>query len=54
MTNTIGDVKGVTGSSVAHNTQPGAGGQKPSVSGSDNPNGHKPPKPPEGTVLMPK
>jgi hypothetical protein len=54
MSNGIGDVKGVTGSSVAHNNHSGSGGQKPTVAGSDSPNGCKPAKEPQGTVPMPK
>ena len=52
--NTIGNITGVSGNSVAHNNQAGAGGQKPSVAGNGSPNGCKPPKAPEGSVPMPK
>ena len=54
MADEIGSVKGITGSSVAHNNQAGCGGQKPSNKGSDNPGGHKPPRIEDGKVPMPK
>ena len=54
MANDIGSVKGVTGNSVSHNNQAGSGGQKPTVSGSGNPNGCKPPRTSDGNVPMPK
>ena len=57
MSNTIGDVKGVSGTSTGHNGQPGAGGQKPTVSGNSNPGGYKPPRTEgntDGHVPMPK
>ena len=54
MTNGIGDVKGVSGTSMGHNGQSGAGGPKPTVSGNANPGNTKPPRAPEGPVPMPK
>lgn len=54
MADDIGSVKGVTGTSMGHNSQSGAGGQKPSFSGNSNPGGCKPHRAPEGTVPMPK
>lgn len=54
MTNTIGDVRGVSGSSVALNNQPGQGTQKPNPSGSRSPNDVQPTKPGDGPVPMPK
>lgn len=50
----IGNVKGITGSSMALNNQKGDGGQKPSASGNHNPGMTKPDKPPQGEVPMPK
>lgn len=55
MPNDIGSVRGITGTSMALNTQSGQGTQKPSASsGNSNPGGHKPSKPAEGNVPMPK
>jgi hypothetical protein len=54
MANEIGNVKGVTGTSMALNTQGGQGGVKPSAQGKSDPGGHKPPKPAEASVPMPK
>lgn len=54
MANDIGSVKGVSGSSMALNTQAGRGTQKPSASGKDNPGGTKPPMPADAPVPMPK
>ena len=54
MSNGIGDVKGVTGTSMGINSQAGAGGQKPMPTGNSNPGGCKPPKAPDGNVPMPK
>lgn len=54
MSNGIGDVKGISGSSTALNGQSGSGGQKPSASGNSNPGNTKPPKPADGSVPMPK
>jgi hypothetical protein len=53
-TNTIGDVTGIKGTSIALNNQRGDGAQKPVASGNDNPNDTKPPKPAEAPVVMPK
>jgi len=52
--NTIGNVTGVSGTSMGHNGQSGAGGPKPTVSGNANPGNTKPPRAPEGPVPMPK
>jgi hypothetical protein len=54
MSNDIGSVKGVMGTSMALNTQSGQGTQKPSASGKSDPGGTKPMKAPEGPVPMPK
>lgn len=54
MSNEIGNVKGINGSSMALNGQAGQGAQKPSASGKDSPGGTKPPKPADGAVPMPK
>ena len=55
MTNSIGDVRGVTGNSTCLNGQPGQGTQKPNATGaSSNPGGTKPPKSADGSVPMPK
>lgn len=54
MTNTIGDVRGISGSSISLNIQTGQGTQKPSATGSANPGDTKPPKPADGPVPMPK
>ena len=48
------DIKGVSGTSTSHNSQPGAGGQKPAVSMKGDQLGQKPPKKPDGGVPMPK
>ena len=53
--NEIGNVKGITGTSMNLNTQKGEGGQKPMVSaGTSDPGGTKPPKPAQESVPMPK
>lgn len=54
MADEIGNVRGITGTSTALNGQSGQNAQKPSASGSSNPGGTKPSKPPEGHVAMPK
>jgi hypothetical protein len=54
MSNTIGNVTGITGTSTALNGQPGQGTQKPSPQGNSSPGGTKPPKPADGPVPMPK
>jgi hypothetical protein len=54
MSNDIGSVTGVTGTSTALNTQDGQGTQKPSAKGNSNPGDTKPPKPADGAVPMPK
>jgi hypothetical protein len=55
MADDIGSVRGVTGTSMNLNTQPGEGTQKPSTSaGTANPGNTKPPKPAEKPVPMPK
>lgn len=54
MSNSIGDVKGISGNSMALNCQKGQGTQKPMPSGSNNPGGTKPDKPADGSVPMPK
>ena len=51
----IGNVKGVSGTSMNLNTHKGEGCQKPSTSaGSASPGGTKPSKPAEAPVPMPK
>lgn len=54
MSNDIGSVKGITGTSMALNCQPGQGTQKPSAMGKSDPGGTKPMKPADGPVPMPK
>ncbi len=54
MADDIGSVKGISGTSMALNVQPGQGTQKPSAMGNSNPGGTKPSKPAEGHVPMPK
>jgi hypothetical protein len=55
MPNDIGDVKGITGTSMNLNTQPGYGAEKPSATaGTANPGNTKPSKPAEKPVPMPK
>lgn len=54
MADEIGNVRGVTGSSMGINGQSGAGGQKPSAAGNMSPGGTKPPREPDGKVPMPK
>ena len=54
MSNEIGSVKGISGTSMGLNGQAGQGAVKPSASGNANPGGHKPSKPPEASVPMPK
>lgn len=43
--NSIGDVKGITGTSMGINGQAGQGAHKPSAKGNPSPGGTKPPKP---------
>lgn len=50
----IGNVRGITGSSMALNGQKGESAQKPMASGNHNPGGTKPDKPACGSVPMPK
>ena len=52
--NTIGNVHGVSGTSMGHNSDKTSAGAKPTVAGNDNPGGHKPPRAPEDSVPMPK
>ena len=54
MPNDIGSVKGVSGTSMALNTQAGEGSMKPSASGKDSPGGTKPDRPADKAVPMPK
>lgn len=54
MADDIGNVKGITGNSMALNGQSGQGTQKPVASGNGDPGGTKPPKPADGAVPMPK
>ncbi len=54
MADDIGSVKGVMGTSMALNCQPGYGTVKPSAMGNASPGGTKPSKPPEAHVPMPK
>lgn len=55
MSNEIGNVKGITGTSMGLNNQAGQGTQKPMPSGGNsNPGDTKPPMPKDGTVPMPK
>jgi hypothetical protein len=54
MANEIGEVKGITGSSMGLNGQAGCGGQKPMASGNASPGGTKPPREADGKVPMPK
>lgn len=54
MGNEIGNVKGISGNSMALNGQPGQGGVKPQAAGKDSPGGTKPSKPAEASVPMPK
>lgn len=55
MPNDIGSVKGMTGTSMNLNTQPGQGTQKPMpTAGKMNPGDTKPSKPADGAVPMPK
>lgn len=54
MSNEIGNVKGITGTSSALNGQAGQGAVKPSASGNSNPGGCKPDKPAAASVPMPK
>lgn len=54
MADEIGNVRGITGSSMGLNGQAGAGGQKPSATGNKNPGDTKPPRIEEGKVPMPK
>ena len=54
MADDIGSVKGVTGTSMNLNTQPGYGGEKPmATAGTASPGGTKPAKPAEKPVPMP-
>lgn len=52
--NNIGNVKGITGSSMALNTQAGQGGMKPSPEGNHNPGDTCPGYGKEEHVSMPK
>ena len=54
MSNDIGSVKGISGTSMALNGQKGDGAQKPMASGNSSPGGTKPPMAPCGPVPMPK
>lgn len=54
MSNDIGSVRGISGTSMGLNTQAGQGTQKPSASGNASPGGTKPAKPADGSVPMPK
>ena len=54
MSNSIGDVRGISGTSMALNTQSGCATSKPSASGTASPGGTKPPRPASGGVPMPK
>ncbi len=54
MSNSIGDVKGISGCSTALNGQSGQGAVKPSAMGNASPGGTKPPKAPQASVAMPK
>ncbi len=55
MANDIGNVRGISGTSVALNNQSGQGTIKPSpTSGNSNPGGTKPSKPAQNSVAMPK
>jgi len=52
MTDTIGDIKSVNGTSISLNNQAGQGTQKPSVGSKTG--SCAPPKPSDGPVPMPK
>lgn len=54
MANSVGDVRGISGSSVALNTQRGQGGHKPSAKGNNNPSDSKPPRAEETKVEINK
>lgn len=54
MANDIGSVKGITGSSMALNSQKQVGAEKPKAEGNHNPGGHKPERVSESMVPMPK
>ena len=54
MADEIGSVRGVSGTSMALNTQSGQGAVKPSAKGNASPGGTKPERAPEGNVPMPK
>ena len=55
MSDDIGSVKGIMGTSMALNNQAGQGTQKPSAKGGNmNPGDTKPPMPKDGAVPMPK
>lgn len=54
MSNDIGSVRGITGSSMALNTQPGDGANKPAFGGKDNPGNTKPPMAPGKTAPITK
>lgn len=54
MADDIGNVKGITGTSMALNGQPGQGAVKPSAAGKSDPGGTKPPMDKEEHVPMPK
>jgi hypothetical protein len=55
MADDIGNVKGMSGSSINLNTQKGSGGQKPEPKGGmHDPGGTRPPRHEDGKVPMPK
>lgn len=54
MSDEIGSVKGISGTSMGLNGQSGQGAVKPSASGNASPGGTKPMKPAEAPVPMPK
>ena len=55
MANDIGSVKGINGTSMGLNTQPGQGTTKPSATaGKSDPGGTKPSMPSEPSIPMPK
>jgi hypothetical protein len=54
MSNSIGDVRGISGHSTALNGQGGQGAVKPSAAGNASPGGTKPERCPEAAVPMPK
>lgn len=54
MANEIGNVRGISGNSMALNGQAGQGGVKPSASGNGSPGGTKPDKPADKSVPIAK